>query len=159
MSRERIDLIRSLGARIHLVSREEGGFLGSIRLPDLDRVVAVDDGDAILMARKLASQLGLGVGISSGANLLGALQVQNELGEGAVVVTVFPDDNKKYLSTDLLKDEPARDDHLSPAVELLGFYAYKRVCHTCCDPADCLDSGLAGIPLPPCPRRQGTFEL
>ena len=30
MSRERIDLIRSLGAKIHLVSREDGGFLGSI---------------------------------------------------------------------------------------------------------------------------------
>ena len=47
---------------------------------ELDPVIAVDDGDAVLMAQKLAAQLGLGVGISSGANFLGALLVQNELG-------------------------------------------------------------------------------
>jgi hypothetical protein len=70
-----------------------------VDLDQLDGVVSVDDGDAILMAQKLASELGLGVGISSGANFLGALQVQRSLGDGAVVVTVFPDDNKKYLST------------------------------------------------------------
>ena len=51
----------------------------------------------LLMAQKLASQLGIGVGISSGANFIGALKIQNELGKDAVVVTVFPDDNKKYL--------------------------------------------------------------
>ena len=185
MSRERIALIKSLGAEIHLVSRDEGGFLGSIRLAEacaqgqngaflprqfsnedncaahevttgpeilwqlrdhgltpnafvagvgtggtvmgvgrflkrsvpgvkihplepassptlsaghkvgkhriqgisdefvppivdlefLDEIVAVEDGDAILMAQKLATQLGLAVGISSGANFLGAVQV------------------------------------------------------------------------------------
>ena len=39
---------------------------------ELDEVVSVDDGEAILMAQMLAAQLGLGVGISSGANLLEA---------------------------------------------------------------------------------------
>jgi len=53
------------------------------------------------------------------------------------VVTVFPDDNKKYLSTDLLREEPEKPDHLTPQVELLSFTAYKRVCHTCCDYPDC----------------------
>jgi cysteine synthase len=266
MSRERIDLIRSLGAAIRLVSREEGGFLGSIRLaeeaarevggflprqfsnednvaaheattgpeiywqlrflglaPDafvagvgtggtvmgagrhlksrcpgvavhplepansptlttghkvgrhriqgisdefippivnlayLDPVVAVDDGDAILMAQKLASQLGLAVGISSGANFLGAVQVQESLGPEAVVVTVFPDDNKKYLSTDLLREEPVKDGFVSPGITLTGFGAHKRVCHTCCDPADCVEEGTLqdeGLLLPPCPRRR-----
>jgi cysteine synthase len=56
----------------------------------LDEPVLVADGDAILMAQKLATQLGLGVGISSGANLLGAVLVQERLGPGAVVATVFP---------------------------------------------------------------------
>ena len=265
MSRERIDLIRSLGARIHLVSRDEGGFLGSIRLAeelaatvdgaflprqftnednceahtlstgpeiwwqlrfrdlhpdafvagvgtggtimgvgralrevwppirlhplepansptlstghkvgkhriqgisdefipaicrlqDLDPVVSVDDGDAILMARKLAAELGLGVGISSGANFLGALKVQDDLAPGAVVATVFPDDNKKYLSTDLLQDEPVQEGFLAPEVELLGFEAYKRVCHTCCDPVECQEAaGQDPVTLPPCVRRQ-----
>ena len=43
------------------------------------------------MAQKLAAGLGLGVGISSGANFIGALMVQEELGSSAVVATVFPD--------------------------------------------------------------------
>ena len=123
----------------------------------LDRVVGVDDGDAILMAQKLAAELGLGVGISSGANFLGALQVQNELGPRATVITVFPDDNKKYLSTDLLGEEGARDGFLSPLVSLRHYGAYKRVCNTCCDPAECNEIPPPGFvaneePLPPCPR-------
>jgi len=122
-------------------------------------VVSVDDGDAILMAQKLAESLGLGVGISSGANLVGAIMVHETLGPDAVVVTVFPDDNKKYLSTDLLRREPVKPDLLCPHVDLLGFAAFKRVCHTCCDPVDCVeawgdgDRGQELPQLPPCPRR------
>ena len=66
-------------------------------------MIRVSDGDSILMAQRLASELGLAVGISSGANFLAAVQVQDALGDDAVVATVFPDDNKKYLSTDLLR--------------------------------------------------------
>jgi cysteine synthase A len=97
----------------------------------LDSIVSVHDGDAILMAQKLASQLGLGVGISSGANFLGALDIQNQLGRNAVVVTVLPDSNKKYLSTDLLREEPVRAGYLSSDVELLSFTAFQRVCSAC----------------------------
>jgi len=104
-----------------------------LQLDQLDSVVSVSDGDAILMAQKLAAQLGLGVGISSGANFIGALMVQDEMGDDAVVTTVFPDDNKKYLSTDLLKTEKPRADYLSPDVELQSFEALKRVCYTCFD--------------------------
>ena len=104
-----------------------------MRLDEVERIVAVDDGDAILMAQKLSRQLGLGVGISSGANLLGALMVQERMGRDAVVVTVFADDNKKYLSTDLMRDEPARDGFLSPHIQLKGFHAHKRSCAVCCD--------------------------
>jgi len=104
----------------------------------LDEVVAVDDGDAILMAQKLAGEMGIGVGISSGANFLGALKMLESYDQGAVVVTVLPDDNKKYLSTDLLREEPVRDGYLTPDVELLEFGVLKRVCRTCCDPEDCV---------------------
>jgi cysteine synthase A len=97
----------------------------------LDRIVAVDDGDAILMAQRLARELGLAVGISAGANFLGALTVQEELGADAVVVTFFCDDNKKYLSTDLVREEPVKPAHLSPGVRLLGFEAFGRVCSMC----------------------------
>jgi cysteine synthase A len=104
-----------------------------LQLDQLDSVVSVSDGDAILMAQKLAAQLGLGVGISSGANFLGAMIVQDEMGDDAVVTTVFPDDNKKYLSTDLLKTEKQRANHLAPEVELVSFEPFKRVCYTCFD--------------------------
>ncbi len=97
-----------------------------VKLDQLDRVVAVHDGDAIIMAQKLASQLGLAVGISSGANFLGALQLQEELGADAVVATIFCDCSKKYLSTDLLREERERPDYFAPQVELLGYDATPR---------------------------------
>jgi len=102
-----------------------------VRLEQLDAIVPVSDGDSILMAQKLAMQLGLGVGISSGCNFLAALVVQEQLGPKAVVVTVFPDDNKKYLSTDLLRDERVHDAYLSPEVELLGLSTMPRSCAFC----------------------------
>jgi cysteine synthase A len=128
-----------------------------VDLDYLDRVISVDDGDAILMSQKLATEIGMGVGISSGANFLGALQVQNELGHDAVVVTIFPDDNKKYLSTDLLQEEPVRDGFLTSDIKLQSFRAMKRVCYTCCNPKECeeimsLDMAEAKT-LPYCPRR------
>ncbi len=129
-----------------------------VDLDVLDEVVSADDGDAILMAQMLANKLGLGVGISSGANFVGALEVSNRLGPDAVVVTVFADDNKKYLSTDLLRNEPVKEGFLTPDVELLGFRAFKRVCHTCCDPIECAEGisdefSSSEEALPTCARR------
>jgi len=71
------------------------------------------------------------VGISSGANFVGALKVQNDLGASAVVATVFPDSSAKYLSTDLMREEPVRDGYLTPDVELTGFATYNRLCQAC----------------------------
>lgn len=69
----------------------------------LDTPIVVSDGDAILMVQAFAITDGTGAGISSGCNFLAAVQAQNELNGDAVVVTVFADDNKKYLSTDLMQ--------------------------------------------------------
>ena len=110
-----------------------------VDLSALDPVVPVNDGDAILMAQQLA-QHGLAVGISSDANFLGALKVQNEIGAAATVVTIFADSNKKYLSTDLLREEPVRDGYLSPEVEIIGFRAFQRVCAVCFDQQDNLET-------------------
>ncbi len=105
--------------RIQGISDE---FIPSIvKLDTLDPIVDACDGDAILMAQALAGRLGLAVGISSGANLIGALLVAREQGPESVVVTVFPDSNKKYLSTDLFSVEPALEHYLTPRVELIGF--------------------------------------
>ena len=90
-----------------------------------DQVIEVDDGDAIIMAQKLSGELGLGVGISSGANLLGALKVQDIIGRDKTVVTVFSDDCKKYLSTDYGKEEPAKEGFLTNDIKLLSFKAVR----------------------------------
>ncbi len=82
----------------------------------IDQVISINDLDAINMSRILASKLGLGVGISSGANFLASV-----LSSGKNVVTVFPDDLKKYLSTDLSKDIDNNKELLSNKIELLGF--------------------------------------
>ena len=97
----------------------------------LDDVIGVDDGDSIIMAQKLACELGLALGISSGANFLGAIIAQEKLGDRANVVTIFSDDNKKYLSTDLMKEEPIKEGFIAPEVCLLGVDVIKRTCLTC----------------------------
>jgi cysteine synthase A len=102
-----------------------------LQLKQLDKVIAISDGDAILMAQKLASSLGLAVGISSGCNFLAAVRVLESFDEDAAVVTIFCDDNKKYLSTALTKEEPVRPDYLSQQIELVGVGTVGRVCESC----------------------------
>lgn len=92
-----------------------------LKLDETNDVVAVDDVDSILMAQKLSRELGLGVGISSGANLLGCLKAGDLLGDDAVITTVFADDNKKYLSTDYAEAHPMQDNYLTKDVVLRGY--------------------------------------
>lgn len=102
--------------RIYGISDE---FISDImKSGNLDSIVQVHDGDAIRAAQMLATQLGLDVGISSGANFIGAVKVQNMLGAHACVATVFPDSNKKYLSTDLVKEEPVKEGFISAEIAL-----------------------------------------
>ena len=86
-------------------------------------ILLINDEDAMNMARKLAKELGLGVGISSGANLIGAVLAQEKLEENVEgnIVTVFADDNKKYLSTDLGKEIVKDVRFISNQVELLDY--------------------------------------
>lgn len=95
-------------------------------LNKLDDIICVDDGDAIIMAQKLSAELGIGVGISSGANFLGALIAQEKLGYDANVVSIFCDSNKKYLSTDLLKKETLKEGFLSSEISLQDFRVHQR---------------------------------
>jgi cysteine synthase B len=64
-------------------------------IADLDLGVATEDAHA--MARRLASEQGLLVGVSSGAALAAALDVASRLREG-VIVTIFPDSGTRYLT-------------------------------------------------------------
>jgi cysteine synthase A len=98
-----------------------------VKLDEMNPVIKVSDGDSILMAQKLARKLGLAVGISSGANLIGAIRLQHQSERPMNVVTVFSDSNKKYLSTDLMKEEPVKQDHITPDIELLDYDAFSRM--------------------------------
>ena len=82
-------------------------------------IILINDDDAINMARKLSKELGLGVGISSGANFIGAILLQEKIQKP--IVTVFADDNKKYLSTDLVKAIDSNNDFISNEVELSNY--------------------------------------
>ncbi|MDO8750979.1 MAG: cysteine synthase A [Dehalococcoidia bacterium] len=62
----------------------------------IDEIVTVTTQDAIATTKRLAQEMGLLVGISSGANVLAALRVAQRLGEGKVVVTVLPDTGERY---------------------------------------------------------------
>lgn len=96
-----------------------------LKMDQTDDIVSVDDGDAIAMARMISETLGIGVGVSSGANFLGCVMAQDKLGDDSTVVTVFADDNKKYLSTDYAKDMTQLNGYISKDVELVGVRAYR----------------------------------
>lgn len=74
-----------------------------VNLDIIDDIILISDEEALEMTQKLSKELGIGVGISSGANMLAAIKLR-ELGYDNVV-TIFPDDSKKYLSTDLTHNE------------------------------------------------------
>lgn len=98
-----------------------------VRLDQLDEVVQANDGDAIIVAQKLAAELGPAVGISSGANVIGAIKLKEQMGEDAVVVTLLCDSNKKYLSTDLVKPQPSKPGYISTDLSFTGFRTIPRL--------------------------------
>ena len=85
----------------------------------IDKIILINDYDAVNMAKKLAINLGLGVGISSGANMLASV-IAKEENDGSIV-TIFPDDNKKYISTDLSKPIDNNEKFISNKVEILDY--------------------------------------
>ena len=68
-----------------------------------DDVRGLDEAEAQQMARKLAREEGIFSGTSTGLNVVGALQLAQELGSGHTVVTVAVDTGLKYLTGDLYK--------------------------------------------------------
>ncbi|MCL2492058.1 MAG: cysteine synthase family protein, partial [Coriobacteriia bacterium] len=69
---------------------------------EIDESILIDTEDAYAMARRIVREEGIFVGMSSGAAMLAAVQVAEEIDEG-VIVTIFPDRGEKYLSTDLFR--------------------------------------------------------
>ncbi|MDX2007630.1 MAG: pyridoxal-phosphate dependent enzyme, partial [Meiothermus sp.] len=71
----------------------------------IDRVIQVWEEEAFPLARRLAKEEGLFVGMSAGGMIWAAVQVAKELGEGKRVVTVACDSGAKYLSTSLFAEQ------------------------------------------------------
>jgi len=86
----------------HIIQGIGPGFIPSLVNMDLvDEVIAVRSNDALDMTRRLIKEESLMVGVSSGANVLAALEVAQRLGEGKTIVTVLPDRGERYLSMNL----------------------------------------------------------
>ena len=65
---------------------------------DIDEVWTIEDEEAIEMTRRLAAEEGIFAGISSGANVVGARRLAEQLGPDALVVTLVVDSGFKYMS-------------------------------------------------------------
>lgn len=82
------------------------GFIpGNLDRSLIDGLIKAWEEDAFPLARRLAREEGLFVGMSSGAIIWSALQVARELGPGHRVVTIAPDSGARYLSTTLFREE------------------------------------------------------
>ena len=80
------------------------GFTPPLWEPTLvDEILPVRTEDAKEMARRIAREEGLFAGTSSGANVVAAIQVAEQLGPDAKVVTLMADSGLKYLSTDVYR--------------------------------------------------------
>lgn len=90
----------------HRIQGIGAGFIPEILNKDiLDEVIKVSDDDAGIMARRLAKEEGLLVGISSGAAMWAASQVaQRSEAKGKTIIVILPDSGERYLSTWLFKD-------------------------------------------------------
>lgn len=103
----------------HQIEGIADGFLPKIVDTEIiDEVFRIQEEDAIIMSQKLALELGLGVGISSGANFLGSVLLNEKI--NGEICTLFPDDFKKYLSTNLSQKIELKDEYLSNEIELIG---------------------------------------
>lgn len=86
----------------HKIQGIGAGFIPDIYKKEvIDEVITMSDEEAFEYARRMGKEEGILVGISSGANIAGAIKLAKELGKGKVVVTVAPDGGEKYLSMGL----------------------------------------------------------
>jgi len=87
----------------HKIQGIGSGFIpGLLNMDLIDSIIPVNSEAAIDMARRLMREEGLMVGISSGANVIAALKVAAEMGDGKTIVTVLPDRIERYISMDVL---------------------------------------------------------
>lgn len=99
---EKSPVISGGEAGVHKIQGIGAGFIPDIYDGSVvDEVLTISDEEAYEFARKMGNEEGILVGISSGANIAGAIKIAKKIGKGKKVVTVAPDGGEKYLSTDL----------------------------------------------------------
>ena len=87
----------------HIIQGIGPGFIPDlINMDFIDEVIKVKSDDAIEMTKRLIQEEGLMVGISSGANVIAALEIARKSGGGKTIVTILPDRGERYLSMNLL---------------------------------------------------------
>ena len=93
----------------HKIQGTGAGFVpNNLHLPIIDEVITVTNDEAFAMARRLAKEEGLLVGISTGANVCAALQVaRRPENKGKLIVTIACSTGERYLSTALAADARA----------------------------------------------------
>ena len=94
-------ITKSITSGSHKIEGIGDDFIPSIvDLSLIDEIITINDEDAINTSRILSQKYGIGIGISSGANLLASILTAKNNDN---IVTIFADDNKKYLTTSLNK--------------------------------------------------------
>lgn len=89
----------------HKIQGIGAGFIPEIYDNDIvDDIFAINDNDAMDMARKLLSTESIFVGISSGAAMFGAIKLAQMIeNKGKNIIVLLPDTGERYLSTDLFQ--------------------------------------------------------
>lgn len=89
----------------HVIQGIGAGFVpNNFKKEYVDSIIKVSNDDALNFTKRVASEEGLFLGISSGANLVAAYEVAKRLGKGKKVLTISPDGGEKYLSLPLFQD-------------------------------------------------------
>jgi len=94
----------------HKIQGTGAGFVpNNLHLPAIDEVITVSNDDAFAMARRMAKEEGLLVGISSGANVHAAMEVaKRPENAGKLIVTIACSTGERYLSTALAEEARAQ---------------------------------------------------